>query len=64
MKSNEFEKSLHNFFDDLFRYLMESKFIDDFTTISLEASELQEKFIYTSFLHVGENVSQKISDQD
>ena len=53
------EPSLQNFFGDLRKLNEEGKFIDDFTTISLQAPEVPEEFIQQSFIHVGESKTQK-----
>ena len=55
----EFEQPLRNFFADLSRLVRQDCFIDDFSTISLEAPEISERFIYDSFVHVGESEGQK-----
>ena len=55
----EFEPSLHKFFLDLLSLVKEDGFIDDYSTIAMEAPEIREEFIHESFVHVGESVNQK-----
>ncbi|KAL7525604.1 hypothetical protein ACHAWF_004185 [Thalassiosira exigua] len=55
----EFEKSPRQFFLNITNLLSQKRFTDDYATIALEAPELQETFIHQTFIHVGENPSQK-----
>ena len=59
VRCSQFEASLHRFFVDITNRLETGSFVDDYSTIALEAPELQENFIHQAFVHVGEHVSQK-----
>ena len=59
IQCREFENSLHGFFVDINSLLQSGDFVDDFSTIAMEAPELLESFIHKSFVHVGESTTQK-----
>ena len=43
------------FFADLWHLVRRDCFIEDFSTIALQAPEIMESFIQDSFIHVGKN---------
>jgi len=59
LQSGEHEPSIQALFRDILQCFHEDKVIDDFTTISLMAPDLKEKFIWESFAHVGDSTDQK-----
>ena len=59
MRCGEFENSLQRFFVEIGEILDAGAFVDDYSTIALEAPEMPESFIQQSFVHVGESTTQK-----
>ena len=59
VRCGEFEDSLKRFFVELAKMLKGGAFVDDYSTIALEAPEMPESFIQQSFVHVGESTTQK-----
>jgi hypothetical protein len=59
VNSREHRQADHKLFVEVHSLLSEGRFIEDFDMIAIEAPDLSEDFIKSSFIHIGDNEKQK-----